>query len=151
MDMTTAAAPGAANLRPEREVEAGYKRIGEMAEEYGVTLRTLRFYEDKGLLNPLREGNMRLYDRRDQTRLKLILLGRKVGFSLREVKQMMDLYEPEGSNVRQLKVTLEKSERQMARLNAQREALDEAIGELSGAMNTVKRLLKERTGAAGVM
>lgn len=130
---------------------AGYKRIGEMAEEFGVTLRTLRFYEDKGLLTPLREGNMRLYDRRDQTRLKLILLGRKVGFSLREVKQMMDLYEPEGSNVRQLKVTLEKSERQMARLLAQREALEEAIGELSGAVTTVRALLNEKIGAAGVM
>ncbi|MFP1632841.1 MerR family transcriptional regulator [Zhengella sp. ZM62] len=151
MDMSTAAASGAANTRPDGEAVAGYKRIGEMAEAFGVTLRTLRFYEDKGLLTPLREGNMRLYDRRDQTRLKLILLGRKVGFSLREVKQMMDLYEPEGSNVRQLKVTLEKSERQMARLNAQREALDEAISELSGAVTTVKRLLKERTGAAGLL
>ncbi|TIT70664.1 MAG: MerR family DNA-binding transcriptional regulator, partial [Mesorhizobium sp.] len=73
-------------------------RIGEMAKKYGVTLRTLRFYEDKGLLNPKRDGSTRLYTRRDKARLKLILLGRKVGFSLRDVKQMMDLYDPTGSN-----------------------------------------------------
>ncbi len=147
---TTGNTPDRADESP---VTAGHaescKRIGELAEEYGVTLRTLRFYEDKGLLNPQREGTLRLYDRRDQTRLKLILLGRKVGFSLREVKQMMDLYEPSGSNLRQLKVTLEKSERQMARLEAQRQALDEAIGELSGAMETVRAILSEKTGQQG--
>ena len=66
-------------------------RIGEMAKKYGVTLRTLRFYEDKGLLNPKRDGSTRLYTRRDKARLKLILLGRKVGFSLRDVKQMLSL------------------------------------------------------------
>ncbi|MCB1426398.1 MAG: MerR family DNA-binding transcriptional regulator [Brucellaceae bacterium] len=149
MNMAGASTASETDLHEDGQIAPGYKRIGELAEEFGVTLRTLRFYEDKGLLSPLREGNTRLYDRRDQTRLKLILLGRKVGFSLREVKQMMDLYEPAGSNVRQLKVTLEKSERQMARLQAQREALDEAIGELSGAMDTVRSLLSERTGAAG--
>lgn len=151
MEMNTAVEINAGETGPsdDETVAAGYKRIGEMAEEFGVTLRTLRFYEDKGLLTPLRQGNMRLYDHRDQTRLKLVLLGRKVGFSLREVKQMMDLYEPAGSNVRQLKVTLEKSERQMARLQAQKAALDEAIGELSGAMSTVRTLLDERTRSAG--
>ena len=96
--------------------EDDYIRIGDMAKQFGVTLRTLRFYEDKGLLNPKREGNTRLYTRRDVTRLKLILLGRKVGFSLREVKQIMDLYDPESSNVKQLRTLLDKSERQLVRL-----------------------------------
>ena len=63
-----------------------YTRIGEMAKTFGVTLRTLRFYEDKGLISPKRDGSTRLYSRRDRARLKLILLGRKVGFSLRDVK-----------------------------------------------------------------
>ena len=98
---------------------------------YGVTLRTLRFYEDKGLLSPKRDGSTRLYTRRDSARLKLILLGRKVGFSLRDVKQMMDLYDPTGSNTKQLRLTLEKSEKQLARLQKQRAVIDEAIGELS--------------------
>ncbi|MEP9370624.1 MerR family DNA-binding transcriptional regulator [Mesorhizobium sp. KR1-2] len=119
-------------------------RIGEMAKKYGVTLRTLRFYEDKGLLSPQRDGNTRLYTHREETRLKLILLGRKIGFSLRDVKQMLDLYEPAGSNVKQLRLTLDKSEKQLARLNKQRQAIDEAIGELNDVMKVVRTKLDEQ-------
>lgn len=119
-------------------------RIGEMAKTFSVTLRTLRFYEDKGLLHPQRDGSMRLYTRKDRARLKLILLGRKVGFSLREVKQMMDLYDPTGSNAKQLRLTLDKSEKQLARLNKQKAALEDAIGELSKGMAAVRQLLAER-------
>jgi DNA-binding transcriptional MerR regulator len=129
--------------------EAGEElaRIGEMAKKYGVTLRTLRFYEDKGLLNPQRDGSTRLYTRRDKARLKLILLGRKVGFSLRDVKQMMDLYDPTGSNTKQLRLALDKSEKQLARLQKQRALLDDAINELSGSMSSVRQMLTERTTA----
>jgi DNA-binding transcriptional MerR regulator len=126
----------------------GYSRIGDMAKKYGVTLRALRFYEDKGLLSPVRDGSTRLYTKRDQARLKLILLGRKVGFSLREVKQMIDLYDPNGSNSKQLKVTLEKSERQLVRLEKQRSMIDEAIHDLVQAMEIVRQQLAERTPAA---
>lgn len=120
-------------------------RIGEMAKQYDVTLRTLRFYEDKGLLSPKRDGSTRLYTRRDRARLKLILFGRKVGFSLREVKQMIDLYDPNGTNAKQLKTTLDKSEKQLARLQKQRQSLDEAIGELTNHMELVRQTLMERT------
>lgn len=116
-------------------------RIGQVAKQYGVTLRALRFYEDKGLINPKRIGTTRLYSRRDRARLQLILLGRKTGFSLRDVKQMMDLYDPEGSNIRQLKVTLEKSERQLVRLRKQRDSIDEAIDELTKTMDIVQERL----------
>lgn len=119
-------------------------RIGEMARSFGVTLRALRFYEDKGLLNPRRDGSTRLYSRRDQVRLKLILLGRKVGFSLREVKQMIDLYDPKGSNAKQLRVALEKAEKQLGRLNKQKALLDEAISDLTSAAGAVRRMLAER-------
>jgi len=122
----------------------GVFKIGEMSKTYGVTLRTLRFYEDKGLLSPAREGSTRLYSRRDRTRLKLILLGRKVGFSLRDVKQMMDLYDPAGSNAKQLRLTLDKSEKQLGRLHKQQQAIEEAIGELSALMNVVRKKLAER-------
>ncbi|MER8865719.1 MerR family DNA-binding transcriptional regulator [Mesorhizobium sp. M0751] len=127
--------------------EAGEElvRIGEMAKKYGVTLRTLRFYEDKGLLNPQRDGSTRLYTRRDRARLKLILLGRKVGFSLRDVKQMMDLYDPNGSNTKQLRLALDKSEKQLARLQKQRALIDDAISELSASMTTVRQMLVERS------
>ena len=115
--------------------------------QYGVTLRTLRFYEDKGLLSPHRDGTTRLYARRDVTRLKLILLGRKVGFSLREVKQMLDLYDPSGSNTKQLKLALEKSEKQLVRLEKQRTAIGEAIDELTDMIGHVRSKLAERQPA----
>jgi len=117
-------------------------RIGEMARTFGVTLRALRFYEDKGLLQPIRDGSTRLYTHRDRARLKLVLLGRKVGFSLREVKQMIDLYDPTGTNTKQFRVTLEKSERQLGRLNRQRQALDDAIGDLQGLISAVRARLE---------
>jgi len=123
-------------------------RIGDMAKTFGVTLRTLRFYEDKGLLSPKREGTMRLYTRRDRARLRLILFGRKVGFTLRDVKHMIDLYDPKGPNTKQLKVMLDKSEKQMGRLVKQREALDEAIGDLTKAMEQARAQLASRQPVA---
>jgi DNA-binding transcriptional MerR regulator len=122
-----------------------YIRIGEMAKKYGITLRTLRFYEDKGLISPKRDGATRLYSRRDNARLKLILLGRKVGFSLRDVKQMMDLYDPKGANTKQLRLALEKSEKQLSRLQKQRAVIDDAIKELSNTISTVRQMLSDRT------
>ncbi|WP_425351392.1 MerR family transcriptional regulator [Kumtagia ephedrae] len=122
-------------------------KIGDMAKLFGVTLRTLRFYEDKGLLSPKREGSQRLYTRRDRARLKLILLGRKVGFSLRDVKQVMDLYDPTGSNAKQLRMTLDKSEKQLGRLQKQRAAIDDAMDELGKLMAAVRRMLAERSVA----
>ncbi|MGN6145372.1 MAG: MerR family transcriptional regulator [Mesorhizobium sp.] len=127
-----------------KDIAEDFVRIGEMAKTFGVTLRTLRFYEDKGLLSPKRDGATRLYTRRDRARLKLILLGRKVGFSLREVKQIIDLYDPAGSNARQLRLALDKSEKQLVRLNKQRALIDDAIGELTTMMGTVRQLLSER-------
>ena len=69
-------------------------RIGELAREFDVTLRTLRFYEDKGLLNPRRVGNLRLYTRGDRARLRIILLGKRVGFSLKDIREILELYDP---------------------------------------------------------
>jgi len=130
------------------EAQDGYVRICDMAKQFGVSLRTLRFYEDKGLITPKREGNTRLYSRRERARLQLILLGRNVGFSLREVKQMMDLYDPQGSNTKQLRVALEKSEKQLDRLDKQRTALDEAIGELQNLISVVRGTLDDRQKTA---
>ena len=118
-------------------------RIGEVAEQLGVTLRALRFYEDKGLVAPKRVGTTRLYSRRDFARLKLILFGRRVGFSLREVKQMIDLYDPAGSNYRQMKVVQEKGSRQLARLEKQRDEIESAIRELQQALTYVTGSLEK--------
>lgn len=121
-----------------------YTRIGDMAAEFGVTLRALRFYEDKGLIQPKREGTTRLYTHRDKTRLKLILLGRRVGFSLRDIKQIMDLYDPAGANTRQYKVVLDKSQRQLARLEKQRAAIADAIAELTQLAADVRAQMEAR-------
>lgn len=140
--------PASASMANAVSVSEEYVRIGDMAKQFGVTLRTLRFYEDKGLINPKREGNARLYTQRDIARLKLIMFGRKVGFSLREVKQMLDLYDPQGSNVKQLRTVIDKSERQVLRLEKQRAALDESIGELKSAIATWRTTLASRQAAS---
>ncbi len=148
MTKLTQAGDAAANTNdPSADSGDGYFRIGEMAKAFGVTLRALRFYEDKGLLSPKRDGSTRLYTRRDRTRLKLILLGRKVGFSLRDVKQLIDLYDPTGTNGKQLKLALEKSEKQLGRLHKQRAAIDEAINDLMEAMDAVREKLAARQPA----
>lgn len=122
-------------------------RIGDMAREFGVTLRALRFYEDKGLIKPIRQGATRLYREADKTRLRFVLLGRRIGFSLRDVKQMLDLYDPAGANTRQLKVVLEKSERQRVRLEKQREEIDAAIGDIDSLIADVRDQLSSRATA----
>ena len=122
--------------------ETKVSRIGDLADQFGITLRALRFYEDKGLITPQRSGTTRLYSYRDRARLKLILLGRKVGFSLREVKQLLDLYNPSEANATQLRATLEKTAKQQDKLIAQRNAIDEAISELHKLMSTVSNLLE---------
>jgi len=116
-------------------------RIGDLAAEFDVTLRTLRFYEDKGLLAPRRSGVTRLYSRRDRARLKLILLGKRLGFSLEEVKRMIELYDPQGRNETQLRVALDKGAVQLQRLREQRAELDTAIGELEQTMLLVRDML----------
>jgi DNA-binding transcriptional MerR regulator len=119
-------------------------RIGDVAKMFDVSLRTLRFYEDKGLIQPKREGMTRLYSARDLSRLKLITFGTRVGFSLREIKQMMDLYDPSGTNMRQYRFVLDKSERQIGRLEEQRRQLDAAIKELEEMREGIRSVVEER-------
>ena len=116
-------------------------RIGELSREFNVTLRTLRFYEDRGLLHPVRAGSSRLFTQRDRARLVLIMLGRKVGFSLREVKHMLDLYSHDESNVQQHRYVLHKSTAQLNRLKRQRDELTKAIDTLQDGMIEVRRRL----------
>lgn len=119
-------------------------RIGELASEFDITLRTLRFYEDKGLVEPRRVGNTRLYSRRDRARLKLILLGKRVGLSLQDISDLLDLYDPEGDNRLQLERAEAKGTEQLARLRQQRASLDAAIAELDDTLATVRAQLAER-------
>jgi len=120
--------------------------IGDLAREFGVTLRTLRFYEDKGLLNPRREGLARLYTRRDRARLKLVLMGKRVGFPLSEIKEMLDLYDLRDGQATQLRVALERFEGQIALLKTQKADIEQAIGELQRTVDIVGGMLKEKEG-----
>ena len=118
--------------------------IADLAEEFDITPRTLRFYEDKGLLNPQRQGMNRVYGRRDRARLLLILRGRRLGFKLDDISEMLDLYDSQGGNTKQLRVTLEKSREQLARLEEQRRDINEAITELNQNVAEMETLLAVR-------
>jgi DNA-binding transcriptional MerR regulator len=119
-------------------------RIGEVADEFNVTLRTLRFYEDKALISPKRVGTSRFYGRREKARLRLILLGRDIGFSLEDIREMLNLYEPKSGNQAQLRVALKKAAVQLDRLNEQRNSVDEAIKRLNHAMDTAKQQVADK-------
>ena len=102
-------------------------RIGDLAREFGVTLRTLRFYEDRGILSPERRGTTRLYSRRDRKRLRLVLLGKALGFSLTEARQLIDIYSQPNGKRRQLEIALERFASQKQALLGQREEIERSI------------------------
>jgi DNA-binding transcriptional MerR regulator len=108
--------------------------IREMCEAFDVTPRTLRFYEAKELLFPIREGQKRLFTKRDRARLKLILRGKRFGFSLEEIRQLLDLYHMGDGQEAQLSKTYELAQSHLADMEAQKAELDEAIGELKEQM-----------------
>jgi len=110
--------------------ESEYKTIREMCDDFAVTPRTLRFYEAKELLFPVREGQKRLFTRSDRARLKLILRGKRFGFSLEEIRQLLDLYERGDRQLTQLTKTYEIAKGRLAEMERQRAELDEAIDEL---------------------
>jgi DNA-binding transcriptional MerR regulator len=122
--------------------------IRDLAKEFGVTARTLRFYEEKELLSPERQGQERLYSRRDRARLKLVLMGKRVGFSLEEIRSMLDLYDLGDGRVTQLKVTFARFNERIERLKQQRTEIDEAIQAMERATQSLTEMLKERGTSA---
>lgn len=115
--------------------------IRAMCSAFDVTPRTLRFYEQKELLFPIREGQKRLFTRRDRARLKLILRGRKFGVSLEEIRQLLDLYDMEGQKHVQLQKSIETGKRRLAEMMEQRAALDEGIAELRAQLADGEKML----------
>jgi DNA-binding transcriptional MerR regulator len=115
-----------------------------MCSEYTVTPRTLRFYESKELLSPIREGQHRLYTRRDQARLKLILQGKRFGFSLEEIRQLLNLYDLGDKQTTQIEKTYTLAKQRLQIMIAQRDELTSAITELKQKLLLGKNMLKER-------
>ncbi len=115
--------------------------ITDLAEEFGITPRTIRFYEDQDLLAPARSGMNRVYSRRDRGRLILILRGKRVGFSLKEIKEMLDLYDLGDGQVKQARFLIKKSRDRIADLKRQRRDIDEAIAQLESNCRSAEKLL----------
>jgi DNA-binding transcriptional MerR regulator len=118
--------------------------IRDLTKEFGVSARTLRFYEEKGLVDPARRGEQRLYSRRDRARLAYVLAGKAVGFSLEEVREMLDLYDLGDGQVTQLKVALAKFGERIERLRRQKAEIDRVIAELTRASDGMKAKLAAR-------
>jgi len=104
--------------------------ISELAREFGVTARALRFYEDKDLLHPARDGMTRVYSNRDRGRLKLIVRGKRVGLPLADIREILDLYTIGGDQRAQLRTTLEKFRNQVVELENQKSDIETALEEL---------------------
>jgi DNA-binding transcriptional MerR regulator len=115
--------------------------IREMCDAYDVTPRTLRFYEAKELLFPVREGQKRLFTKRDRARLKLILRGKRFGFSLEEIRQLLDLYHMGDQQQTQLARTYEIAQQRLSDMEAQRDELTQAIDELKEQMRWGEKML----------
>ncbi len=119
--------------------------ITELCREFDVTPRTLRFYEQKGLLAPARRGWTRIFNYRDRARLQLILRGKRVGFSLEEIKEMLDLYKLRDGQMTQLTVASKKLRERLVALREQRIEIDDAIADLERTCDIVDGMLKEKT------
>ncbi|TIX50682.1 MerR family transcriptional regulator [Alteraurantiacibacter aquimixticola] len=126
-DNAPAVSPAAAN---DDNASGDHKGIKEVAAMLGVTHRTLRFYEDNGLISPQRVGSTRIYSKRDIGRMQLILRGKRLGFSLREIGEFLDLYDSDPSHIEQMEHLRGQVREKLAELRAQKAALEETMREL---------------------
>ena len=117
--------------------------IRQLCSEFGVTARALRFYEDKGLLAPARQGLNRVYGPRDRARLQLIVRGKRVGFSLAELREILDLYDEKDGGAVQMAHSLSKFRERVEALKAQRDDIDESIAVLQAGCERLETRLQE--------
>lgn len=118
--------------------------IGELARAFGITTRTIRFYEDEGLLRPERNGQTRIYRQRDRVRLTLILRGKRLGFSLSESRELIDMYSPEADNRDQLEALLDKIADRRRQLNQQKRDIEAMESELDEVEQRCRDALVQR-------
>jgi DNA-binding transcriptional MerR regulator len=117
--------------------------IGELAEEFGITSRTLRLYEEERLLDPQREGTRRIYNERNRVRLRLILRGKRLGWSLSEIRESFDLYDSSLGEEAQLLLMLEKLARRRDSLMEQKKDIDNALRDLQRIADDAEQALQE--------
>ncbi|MGR3757226.1 MAG: MerR family transcriptional regulator [Tranquillimonas sp.] len=118
-----------------------FMTIRQMCDAFEVTPRTLRFYEAKELLFPRREGQRRLFTRRDRARLKLILRGKRFGFSLEDIRQLLDLYDLGDDQATQITRTYEVAQQRLAEMERERDQLDAAISELKEELRMGEQMI----------
>jgi DNA-binding transcriptional MerR regulator len=123
--------------------------IREMCDEFGVTARTLRFYEAKELLAPIRHGQKRLFTKRDRARLKLISKGKRFGFSLEEIRQLLNLYDMGDQQQTQLLRTFELAKERLRQLELQQFEIGETIEELKEQLSLGRELIKQTNLSSG--
>ncbi len=127
----------------ERGPEAGRTfTISALANEFGITPRTIRFYEDEGLLSPRRDGLNRVYTHRDRARLVLICRGKRLGFSLSEIKEFIKLYDVDEDQVEQMRFALLRARDRIATLETQRRDVEQTLAELRQAEEAILRHLR---------
>ena len=118
--------------------------IAELAREFSITTRTIRFYEDKNLLLPERQGQRRVYSSRDRVRLRLIMRGKRLGFSLDEIREMIDMYDDDPSEIAQLKLFLAKISERKSVLTQQQADIAAILNELDKLESESRKLLDEK-------
>ena len=121
--------------------------IGDLSREFGVTTRTIRFYEDQGLLSPTRNGQSRIYQPRDRVRLKLILRGKRLGFSLKEINKLIQLYDTPEGEAGQLRSFIEKIRARRTELLVQKDDIAHVLDELDTLERRCADLLEAERGA----
>src|SRR4029077_14474977 len=119
------------------------------AAEFAISPRAIRFYEDQDLLRPQRIGGNRVYNHRDRARLILVLRGKRLGFSVADIKEMLDLYDVDTEHAEQLRVALAKGRERIAELERQRAEITEALGELQELESVVVALLHGNAAPGG--
>src|SRR5690606_875149 len=128
------------NARRENQTGGQLYRIGDLAEEFDLTLRALRFYEDKGLLNPRRAGVTRLYDYNDHTRLRLILFGRRIGFTLGEMGQLITVWENGPGDRADVEILRKRFKEKLVGLEKKKDEINRSVEELRAVLTQMGKV-----------